>query len=245
MIKHIVKHTLLFGIFALLSSMPLQAITSTPAGVKKKVETKKGLFAGWTKNALNLRMKNAMKELDTVWKPFMKCVTIGGKDCGKETRTVRRILGTILAIVAVGGAAALGQRLRQGKKAPEPVETWTPPFAKEETVEEELTAPGTVAEKKGRLDQSLIQYAGQLAANPSNAHAQDGMTRVLGTGGRADVWDLIKEKQAESFSLNALQKALSLLRPDSIYRMPIQELIKIKQPEIKGVPMQEEGPVGF
>ena len=102
--KHIAKHTLLFGAFAmLLSTMPMQAMQEASAGVQQEVATKQGFFGRWTERAKNLRMKNLIKELNRAWKPFIACVEKGKEDCGKRAKVVRNIITSILALVAIAG----------------------------------------------------------------------------------------------------------------------------------------------
>ncbi len=121
MMKHIAKHTLLFGAFAmLLSTMPMQAMEEAPADVQAEVGTKQGFFGRWTERAKNLRMKNLIKELNRAWKPFIACVEKGKEDCGKRAKVVRNIITSILALVAIAGVgvgvAAIKRHI--GRRAP-------------------------------------------------------------------------------------------------------------------------------
>ncbi len=108
--KNIAKQTVLFGALALLSSISLQAMESAPVDVQEEVAVKQGFFRGLTKDAREFKLKNLMKELDAGWKPFMRCITKGGKDCSAEARTVRRLLASIIALVGVGVLIARGRR---------------------------------------------------------------------------------------------------------------------------------------
>jgi len=105
----IAKQALLFGAFAMLfSTVPMQAMETVeedvmvtqdvPADVQAEVTTKRGFFAGWDKDAINERLKNAMDELDKLWKKFMKCIK-GDEGCPRSL--VWAIRGTILTILAL------------------------------------------------------------------------------------------------------------------------------------------------
>ena len=142
--KNIAKQTLLLGALALLSSMPMQAMESAPADVQQEVTTKRGFFTGWTEKARNLRLRNSMKELDVAWKPFIKCVTKGDKDCSAESRTIRRILGSILALVGVGTAIAIRRRLTRKTSAVTEEPSDEPVYGRLE--EEEIVKAGEVFE---------------------------------------------------------------------------------------------------
>ncbi len=125
--KHIAKHTLLFGAFAmLLSTMPMQAMESASPEVQQEVATKQGFFGRWTDRAKNLRMKNLIRELNRAWKPFIACVEKGKEDCGKRAKVVRNIITSILALVAVVGITAAGVAIKRRLGQGAPASTSTP-----------------------------------------------------------------------------------------------------------------------
>lgn len=109
--KFITKQILLFGAFAmLLSTVPMQAIENAPANVQAEVSTKRGFFAGWSRDAINNRLKNAMNELDKLWKKYMKCIK-GDKGCSRSlVWSIRGITLTILALVTIGGRVGISRR---------------------------------------------------------------------------------------------------------------------------------------
>ncbi len=119
--KHIAKHTLLFGAFAmLLSTMPMQAMESASPEVQQEVATKQGFFRQLNKKARNSRLNYLMKQLKIEWKPFIKCVEKGEKDCLKQAQTISAIIKSILALVLVGTAIGIGvtAKRRLGRRAP-------------------------------------------------------------------------------------------------------------------------------
>ncbi len=120
--KHIAKHTLLFGAFAmLLSTMPMQAMESAPADVQAEVEAKRGFFRQLNEKVRNSRLNYLMKQLKTEWKPFIKCVEKGEKDCLKQAQTISAIIKSILALVLVGTTIGIGAAVKRRlgrRKAP-------------------------------------------------------------------------------------------------------------------------------
>lgn len=109
--KYLAKQISLLGAFALLLSVvPAQAMGQAPADVQQEVTAKRRWFSGFTKEALDKRLKNAREELDHAWKPFIKCLT-KGEDCTQKARTIRHILGTIIALVGVLGVTWVGTKL--------------------------------------------------------------------------------------------------------------------------------------
>lgn len=156
--NHIRKQTILFAACAMLiSTLPVQAevnakveLATAPADVQHEVTTKRRFFSGWTQGALQRRMTNAMRELDREWKPFIKCVKEGKKGCFQEAKTIRNLIGTILALVAITGTAA-GVRRIVRRPAAGPV---TPPSSA--TPAEEASR---IAEEK--IPRGVLRRAGE------------------------------------------------------------------------------------
>ncbi len=105
--KQISKNALLFGALALLiSTVPVQAMEQAPADVQKEVAIKRNFFSKWSDKAKSMRLEALMKELNKHWKQFMKCVK-NDEGCPKSlVWTIRGILATIIALVAIKGVKA-------------------------------------------------------------------------------------------------------------------------------------------
>ena len=119
--KFIAKQTLLFGAFAMLvSTVPMQAMHDAPANVQAEVSTKRGFFAGWGRDAINQRLKNAISELDKQWKKYMKCMK-GDQGCPRSlVWAIRGITLTILALVTTaGGVIGIKHRREAAARARE------------------------------------------------------------------------------------------------------------------------------
>ena len=113
--KHIAKQIVLFGAFAmLLSTMPMQAMEEAPADVQAEVKAKRGFFRQLSEKAKNSRLNYLMKQLKIEWKPFIKCVEKGEKDCLKQAQTISAIIKSILALVLVGTTIAIGAAIKRG-----------------------------------------------------------------------------------------------------------------------------------
>ena len=199
--KHIAKHTLLFGAFAmLLSTMPVQAMQEAPADVQQEVTTKKGFFGRWTERAKNLRMRNLIKELNRAWKPFIACVEKGKEDCGKRAKVVRNIITSILALVAVVGITAAGVAIKRH------------------------IGRGTPAPRYTDADRKLVAAAKafiNISPSRHDKQATSDLMRYVGV-----IVDTAPETTAASFSVNGLKNAATILKKGYFYDQ-IQKLLTV------------------
>lgn len=208
--KNIAKHTLLFGAFALLSSMPLQAMEGAPADVQREVKTKQGFFARLTAPARKLKLKHSMRELTKAWNPFITCVEKGHKDCSKQAQTVRAIIKTILALVVVGGVAAavagVKRSFGRGRK---------PAY----TVDENLLITRARLHKESRFNE-----ARQRALETSLGIIRDGEGQIMEQPTKGAAGPI-----AYALSEAALREAADILQKGYYYKR-VQELLEIKTP---------------
>jgi len=190
MMKHIAKHTLLFGAFAmLLSTMPMQAMEEAPADVQQEVGTKKGFFGRWTERAKNLRMKNLIRELNRAWKPFIACVEKGKEDCSQRAKVVRNIITSILALVVITGVGIGAAKARdvwqRGFKPRKPVEGREAVYGK---LESSLTPKG----------QELMQLTERYINDPIN-QKKPIMDHLYKTSDKAALESALKRLEVEGF----------------------------------------------
>ena len=187
--NRIAKHTLLFGAFAmLLSTVPVQALDA-PADVQAEVKTKRRFFAGWTKDARTERMKNARKELDKAFKPFIACVTKGKEDCGPRAKVVRNIVITILALVGVTGAAAVSTMAR---------DVWQRGFRPKKPTNGEEAVYGELETFLSPQGQELIRLTALYVENPV-FYTKAMQDQIYKTSEKAAIEEAFKRLQAAGF----------------------------------------------
>lgn len=142
----------------------MQAMEGAPADVREEVAVKQSFFAKWSDKAKSMRLEALMKELNSHWKKFMKCVK-ADKGCPRSlVWTIRGILATILALVAVGAVYKAKPEWFEDKRTdyPDP-ELEQPPLELEETFSEQDWQPSRAL--KEDLEKKKVQSRAETAAN--------------------------------------------------------------------------------